>query len=209
MKQLSPAHSRAESKSEMKIFVLPITLLLLAGSSGCDIFQTRDPQSPTQSNSTFNPPINAEIVLSNLQYAIQEDNTDNYIRCFSVTPSRPYDFIASQEARANYPGLFNQWSLESERRYFQNLGTPANGAPSLIFSNQQTLTVSSDSVIYNMNYQLFFPHRRSNVPHLVQGNMQLYLGTDDQHRWAIYRWQDLKTSSDSTWSYWKAIFSGS
>lgn len=193
----------------MKAAVLFVCITFLVCSYSCDIFQTREPEAPSQSNSTFNPPVNPEIVINNLQFAVQEFNIDNYMRCFSDPLWRQYEFIASQEARANYPSVFSQWNLESERRYFQNLGTPGSASPYLTFTNQQTLTVSSDSVIYNMNYTLFFPHRRTNVPQLVQGNMQIHLGTDSQRRWSIYQWQDFKTTSDSTWSYWKGAFSGS
>ena len=186
-----------------------ILTVLLAASSGCDIFQTRDPQSPSASTSTYTPPVSPEIVLANLTSAIRDDNVDNYIRCFSDPASRTYEFIPSQAVRANYPGLFSQWNLESERRYLLNLGTPKYTSPSLAFTNEQTLTVTSDSVIYNMNYMLTFPHNRANVPRTVQGNMQISIGSDAQHKWSIYRWQDFQTVSDSTWSYWKAIFSGS
>jgi hypothetical protein len=193
----------------MKTTVWTLLILACAPIAGCDLFQTRDPQAPSQSNSTFSPPVSPDIVLSNLEAAIRDYNVDNYIRCFSDPAVRPYEFVPSQGVRANYPGLFSQWTLESERRYFLNLGTPKGGSPSLSFSNQQSLTVSSDSVIYNMNYILIFPHHRPNVPQSVQGNMQISIGSDNQHRWSIYRWQDFKTATDSTWSYWKAVFSGS
>lgn len=183
--------------------------MLLLVLAGCDIFHTRDPENPSQSNSTFTPPVSPEIVLANLGSAIHDYNVDNYIRCFSDPTSRTYEFVPSQAVRAHYPGLFTQWNLESERRYLLNMGTPKNSPPSVTFTNQQTITVSSDSVIYNMNYTFTFPHNRANIPQIVQGNMQISIGSDAQHRWSIYRWQDFQTVSDSTWSYWKAVFSGS
>lgn len=190
--------------------VITVSAFLAAISvQSCDLFQTRDPEPPSQSNSTFDPPVSPDIVLHNLQFALTEYNIDNYIRCFVDPTVQRYEYIASQEVQANFSNLFAQWNLEAERRYFQNLGPPTNASPFLTFSNQQTISVSSDSVIYNMNYTLFFPHRRSNIPQAVQGNMQVSLGTDNQRRWSIHRWQDFKTMSDSTWSYLKAAFSGS
>jgi hypothetical protein len=185
-----------------------ITAFLLC-QPACDLFQTRDPQPPTQNISTFTPPTSYDIVLRNLQFAVAEDNVDNYIRCFADSTYRRYEFIATPEARARYASVFSQWSLESERRYFQNLGTPSNGAPSLTIPNEPPVYASTDSVVYNLNYTLFYPHTKEGVPHAVQGNMQLYLGVDPRNLWSIYRWQDSKTTTDSTWSYWKAVFSGS
>ena len=185
-------------------------VLLLLLTQGCDLFQTRDPQSPTQGSSTRVPPTRYEDVLSNLQFAVSEDNVNNYVLCFADPTDRPFEFIAAQETRARFPTVFDQWNLESERRYFQNLGAPANAIPSLTLHNQSAIYVGSDSVIYNTNYTLFFPHRRAGIPQVVQGNMQVYLGLDSQRRfWSIYRWQDSRTTSDSTWSYLKAVFSGS
>lgn len=185
-----------------------LTTLLLPFGFGCDIFQTREPEQPTQNTSTFDQPITPETVLRNFQYAIQEYNIDNYMRCFVDPAFRSFDFISSQEVRANFASVFDQWNLESERRYFQNLGTPVDGTPLLTFSSQQIMSVSSDSVTYNMNYLLFFPHRKVNTPTVVQGNMQLSLKVDLQHRWSIYRWEDFKTTTDSTWSILKAVLSG-
>ena len=193
----------------MKTTFWPLVILAWALVAGCNIFQTRDPQSPSETNSTYSPPVSPEIVLSNLEAAIRDYNVDNYIRCFSDAATRAYEFTPSQGVRANYPGLFSQWNLESERRYFLNLGSPKGSSPSLTFTNQQSLSVSSDSVIYNMNYMFIFPHHRANVPQMVQGNMQISIASDAQHHWSIYRWQDFQTVTDSTWSYWKAVFSGS
>lgn len=186
-----------------------IALMILMILPACDLFQTRDPELPSQNTSTFTPPTSYDIVLRNLQFAFAENNVDNYLRCFVDSTYRRYEFLPAAEARARFASIFNQWSLESERRYFQNLGAPSNGVPSLTFPNQPPVYTGTDSVIYNLNYTLFFPHRREGIPQAVQGNMQLYLGVDPRRLWSIYRWQDSRTTTDSTWSYWKAVFSGS
>ena len=184
-------------------------MMFLLCQPACDLFQTREPEPPSQNVSTFIPPTSYDIVLRNLQFAFAEDNVDNYLRCFVDSSYRRYEFIPAPEARARFASIFIQWDLESERRYFQNLGSPLNGAPSLTFPSQSPIYTGTDSVIYNMNYTLFFPHRRDGIPRVVQGNMQLYLGVDPKKLWSIYRWQDSRTTTDSTWSYWKAVFSGS
>ncbi len=196
----------------MKNNVAVIGLLgLVFLSLCCDIFTTRDPETPTQNNSTFIQPVTADIVLENLKNSIAQNNTDNYVRCFvdSTTSPRTYIFVPSVEINAQYSSVFSSWTSDNERHYFQNFGLPLNGTPYLTFSGTTTLAVSSDSVVYSMNYSFFFPHRRAGIAQSVKGNMQLYIGANSQRIWSIYRWQDNKTDSDSTWSYWKAVFSGS
>lgn len=193
----------------MKRFPLIATLSAAICLASCDLFQTRDPEPPSNSTSTFQPPVSAEIVLQNLKYAIAEANVDNYVRCLSSsTTLRPYEFVPSTEAASTYASIFQTWTTDDERIYFRNLGTPSQGTPFLVFDNQQLVFSSSDSVIFNMNYQFFYPHQSQSEPQFVRGNMQLHLSADAQERWSIYRWQDSKIPQDSlpTWSFLKAKF---
>ena len=181
--------------------IVAIALVLLS-AEGCDIFQTREPAPPTQSTSTFEPPVTPEAVLYNLQSAIRENNLDNYLRCFVETTFRPYDFEASQDIRSN----FGVWTLEDERRYFRSMGAVIDGTPLLTYAIQNA-TFYADST-YNVNYSLYFPHKDPSAPKYVQGNMQLHLAIDPQGRWGIDQWRDnrLPSTLDSTWSYLKFWF---
>jgi hypothetical protein len=177
-------------------------LMLLVCAAGCDIFQTRDPEPPTQSTSTFEPPVTPEAVLHNLTSAVRENNVDNYLRCFVDTTFRPFDFVPSQDVRSN----FSVWTLEDERRYFRSMGATIDGTP-LLTSAIQNTTFYADST-YNVNYSLYFPHRDASAPKFVRGNMQLHLAIDAQGRWGIDQWRDnkLPSTADSTWSYLKFWF---
>jgi hypothetical protein len=187
------------------IVMISATLCLAA----CDLFQTRDPEPPSNTTSTFNPPVNADIVVQNLNHAVIEANVDNYIRCLtSTTATRSFEFVPSTDVALTYASIFQEWTTDDERIYFRNLGTPSQGVPFLSFENQKLVFSSSDSVIYNMDYQLFYPHQSTLEPQFVRGNMQIHLGKDEQGRWSIYRWHDSKFPQDTmqTWSYLKAKF---
>ncbi|MBI1802922.1 MAG: hypothetical protein HY033_10990 [Ignavibacteriae bacterium] len=184
-----------------------LTGIFLLLFSGCDLFQTRDPEPPTQGSSTYETPTTYDKVLRNLQFSVADKNLNNYLGCFVDTTVRAYIFIAAEDARRGYPDVVSQWSLESEQRYFRNLKEATSSTPSLTIADTPPVYVSTDSVLYDLNYTLFFPHNRSGVPQIVRGNMQLSLGTDGK-RWSIHQWRDSKTTSDSTWSYLKAVFSG-
>ena len=190
--------------------IIPACAVLLL-LSGCDIFQTRDPQAPTQGTSSITPPTRPEIVLDNFRAAIEQDNADNYVRSFSDTSgSLPaYRFVPSTQAAARYPGVFHDWGVPEERNYFLNLGKPVNGTPRFDTTGTPTISVGTDSVTYTITYTLYYPHSREGVPQFVRGQMQLDMKPDNHGLWYITAWRDYKTTTDSTWSYLKAVFSGS
>ena len=167
----------------------------------CDIFQTRDPEPPTQSTSTHEPPVSADAVLRNFRFSLIEHNVVNYVNCFADTSFRQYLFTPS-----NLSSAFSHWNLESERQYFLNLGTPqVNVLPIVTLSVTDSL-IASDSANYTMNYLFYYPHNRTDVSQIVRGNMRFSLGRNTQGFWYLYRWEDYRTTTDSTWSYLKANF---
>lgn len=185
----------------MKCRYLPlfVFLFLATGIFGCDLFQTREPQPPSQNSSTHEPPGSADAVLRNFGSAIREYNVVNYMGCFADTSFRQYVFVPS-----TFSSAFVQWSLESERQYFLNLGSPPPTTSPVLNMAIVDSNLSSDTARYTINYFLFYPHRRTDVSQIVQGNMRLYLGRNTQGFWYLYRWEDSRTTTDSTWSYLKA-----
>ncbi len=191
----------------MRKFLASLLCCGLVAAGGCDLFKTRDPQPPTEGSSNYVTPTTYDKVLHNLVYAISDKNLTNYLNCFVDTTFRPYLFLAADDARRSYPDIMNQWNLDAEQRYFRNIKEATPGIPSLSIPDKSPTFVSSDSVLYQLDYTLYFPHTRAGIPQIVQGTMQLSLITDGKH-WSIYQWRDVKTTQDSTWSYLKAVFSG-
>lgn len=180
--------------------ILPV--ILLAAACSCNIFETRDPEPPSSSTSTFEPPVTPETVLRNFRGAIVENNPDNYLRCFTDTSVRPYVYVPSADIRPNFP----EWSLSEENRYFRSMGARLDGRP-VLTDTIQTVNFYSDST-YNVRYSLYVPHTDSRAPRFVQGSMLLHLAVDAQGRWAIDRWEDIRIPSlpESSWSYLKFWF---
>lgn len=190
----------------MNLFAQIFFFISLTVFAGCDIFNTRIPEKPSQAISSFIQPTTADIVLTNFKNAIEEYNVDNYIKCF-VDPNfsdRKYKFVASAEAGIDRT-IFEDWSLESERQYITNLGKPSFTNAKLILTLKGETVVATDSVIYNFDYSLDYPH--SNQNYIVVGNLRFYIGADRNRNWSIYKWEDYKTTSSTTWSYLKAVFS--
>jgi hypothetical protein len=193
----------------------PITLVLIAALSlapaACGILETRTPQPPAQTSSTFVPATSPSIVLDNLINAVRERNTDNYIRCLvdSNFSDKRFSFVPTQVAQSTYAIKFISWSLSSERGYFENLKsqTPSTATALLFFSSQKFGSVQSDSALFTGAYDLVFQHDQSGVSQEAKGTLQFYLATDRNKLWSIYRWIDLQSGSDFSWSEMKGRFS--
>lgn len=186
-----------------------ISLICFLAFIGCDIFNTRTPESPSEQSSNFIQPTAPDIVVTNFQNSIEGFSVDDYIKCFVDTlfSDKKFEFGPSLETGIDR-ALFLGWNLESERQYLLNLGKPPFGSAGLILSNKHIISVTSDSVVYNFDYSLFYPHNNPNFPTIFVGNLQFYIVLDQKHNWSIYKWLDFKTTSPYTWSYLKAVFIG-
>jgi hypothetical protein len=191
---------------------LAVRTILLLGlvSSGCGLFEPRDPEDPASSRLDFVPPTEPSIVISNLQNAVDQKNVANYTACFSDPSAggRAFVFVPSAEASAQYGPALSSWGTPQEQTYFQNLiaRSPINAAASLQLTQKSQL-VTADSVIYSYDYIFTFEHSETGFPKIARGNLQFALAPDAANRWSIYRWIDFKTGSDITWSMFKGKFS--
>lgn len=186
-------------------------LLLSLVLASCNIFETRTPESPAQTSSNYNPPVNASDVFDNMQHAFADLNTVNYLKSFSdsTTAGRSFQFEPSAQARSQYIGVFIAWTKQSEQQYFDNMRSkiPSGVAASVTFS-LNPISVQSDSAQYDVNYQLSIPHTQANIEKVFQGQAQFYLLRDRlSSTWSIWRWIDLRDAqNDYGWSDLKGAF---
>ena len=82
----------------------------------------------------------------------------------------------------------------------------ANAFVSLLLT-QKSSEISTDSVVYNIDYVLTFEHSEEGFPKTARGNLQFTITRDPANFWAISRWADYKTTDDATWSLFKGKFS--
>ncbi len=191
----------------------PSRYLLLASLTlgSCNIFETRTPESPAQTSSNYNPPVNASDVFDNMQHAFSDLNTVNYLKSFSDTTNagRVFQFEPSAQARSQYVGVFLAWSKQSEQQYFDNMKSkiPSGSGASLVLS-LNPVSVQSDSAQYDADYQLNIPHTQTGIPKVFQGQAQFFLVRDRlTSTWSIWRWVDLRDAqNDPGWSDLKGAF---
>lgn len=176
---------------------------------GCELFETRPVQPPSQSRYTFTQPTTPDIVVTNLTFAIAEKSLDNYLRCLVDTNFSPRRFKYYPDAlsQSSYP-VFIGWNSNSEKSYFSNLLSFTDpDASSTLFSDNVTFSTFIDSTIIDFDYTLIFNHSRQTVAMQTKGKLRFIMGTDSRGLWSIHSWYDfINSSNDTTWSVLKANF---
>lgn len=189
--------------------LLPVTLVCLLLAGGCGLFETRDPEPPSSGSATFVPPTSPDIVLSNLENAVSEKNTENYIRCLvdTLNSGQRYVFFPSAAAAGRYASTFAAWSLQSERSWFAAIKAFApKDAPASLNLTGSFSVIAADSAVYEGGYELVLRHGVANVSETVRGTLQFVLHTDRNSIWSVTRWTDIPIDGESSWSDWKGRF---
>ncbi len=177
----------------------------------CNIFETRTPEPPTQSSSSFVPATEPFLVFSNMSNAFRDRNSVNYIKSFadSSTAGRSFSFEPTPQAKVKYGGVFLFWNRQSEQQCFENLCSkiPSGSTATLVFQTLTVQSIQSDSAQYEATYTITAPHSVASVPKQANGKAQFLLLADRSRNWIIWRWIDVPTTSSGfTWSDLKGEF---
>ena len=182
-------------------------ILFILSAISCNIFEPRSAEDPTVQKSNYVTPTTPDLVIQNLVYSVSEKNSINYVQCLGG-PNLDFYFVPTIDSKTNYFSIYSDWTVSSERSYFDNLviQTDKYAAAALTLSNsiQQS---SSDSVIYNANYVFNFQHSASGIPQTANGNLQFTIKRDKNNNWYITKWTDIKVQNQFSWSDMKARFS--
>lgn len=184
------------------VVILLISLFLLIS---CDLFTTRDAQTPDTGRSNFQPPVQSDIVLQNLANSLSDKNKDNYIACFvdTIFAKKSFIFSASSEAAANYQIFLQGWGLSEEKSYITNLfnSIQKDLKVQLTLTDPITTNLGADSLLYTANYFLNVPIATSESSSSnYGGNLQFKMLRDNRSYWVIYYWKDTKSQTLPSWS---------
>jgi hypothetical protein len=191
--------------------LLAFAFLLVLTQVACNIFETREPEQPSQSSSTFVPATEPSLVFSNMTNAFRDMNSVNYLKSFADSSSagRSFSFEPTQGAKIKYGGLFLTWNRQSEQQYFENLRSkiPSGSTATLSFESLTVQSLQSDSAQYEATYRLTVPHTVAALPTVATGKAQFLLIADRSRSWVVWRWIDLTTSTSTfSWSDLKGAF---
>ncbi len=187
--------------------------IVLFGAFGfsCNIFETRTPESPSQTSSNYIPPSEPSLVFTNMVNAFRDLNSLNYLKSFadSSTAGRSFGFEPTPQSKLRYGGVFLNWSKQAEQQYFENMKSKIAGGTSatLTFDALTAQSLQSDSAQYEATYRLTVPHTVTSVSTQAKGKAQFFLIADRSRNWVIWRWVDLSVNTtDFTWSDLKGAF---
>lgn len=189
-----------------------MVILFVTTFTGCELFTTRNPESPEQSNQNFLPATSTDIVIENFKNSIKYKSLDNYINCFvSPNPKRNFYFRPTNEAKVLNSSIFDNWDISSERSYFNSMvsSLAKDYIPKLIFTNTKYDFSSADSVVFIANYSLLLENLSVNLNSDYTGLLQFTIVPTGSGLWAIQSWYDTKVKNDSskvTWSDLKVQF---
>jgi hypothetical protein len=206
---ISPEDQTMKLRVNARLMV--VGSLFLLTQIACNIFETRDPELPSQSSSTFIPATEPSLVFSNMTSAFRDLNSVNYLKAFSDSSSagRSFSFEPTQQAKIKYGGVFLTWSRQSEQQYFENLRSkiPTGSAATLSFESLTVQSLQSDSAQYEATYRLTVPHTVATLPTEARGKAQFMLIADRSRNWVLWRWIDLTTNTSTfSWSDLKGAF---
>ncbi|MDH3252270.1 MAG: hypothetical protein OEM41_05715, partial [Ignavibacteria bacterium] len=151
---------------------------LLAGVS-CTLFDTREPEPPSQAGSDFTPPNLPSDVISNLKNAIAQKNALNYMRSFADTTTidEMFRFSPSATARTAYPGVFDDWDRIKEENHIKDLIShrPTLASYSNLITSGDQYIPQGDATIFTSGYTFSFDTDDPAFPSTARGRLQFII----------------------------------
>ena len=139
-------------------------LVLCFGIVSCGLFETRSPEEPSGSTTGFQQPVSELVVLSNFQSAVQENNTENFVRCLADTTygaRRAFRFEPSIDVLTSFAEQFRSWNRDNERQAFYSMASKISvtSKTSLQLLQGRFEIRVPDSAVYVADYILSVPHK--------------------------------------------------
>ncbi|MDQ1265740.1 MAG: hypothetical protein QG635_891 [Bacteroidota bacterium] len=197
------------SSTRTTVYILIFSMAIL--TSGCGLFETRDPEPPETARSNFVPPTSPDLVIQNLESSISEKNPDNYKACLSSGGDNPdYMFVPTAEAKALYGSIFSSWTIESERSSFQSIISKiGESSPALNLYNLKQDVLIHDSAVYIADYILDVNFNIFDNQSRFTGKLQFTITKEQSGLWSITNWVDSSVPNDTikySWSILKAVY---
>lgn len=178
-----------------------IILLSFLFLEGCDLFITREAESPLTQRDTFQLAITPDLLIDNFKNSYKDKNIQNYLACFSDSSFSDKIFVYHPSS-VDFP-FPDEWLKKDEEQYFNNLRSkvPKDIPVTVSFFNENSIQ-QGDSMTYTASYSVSVPFEDSSIPGYYEGEVKFILSIDSRLIWVITSWWDTKNSSTKslTWS---------
>lgn len=180
--------------------------IFLISSGGCDLFNVRDPEDPSETKSNYRVPVEPKDVIQNLINSFNDKNSNDYKKNFSTglpLVNRDFSYVPSGNVSSIFP---SEWYVDDEFQYFNNLlsRSPEGAAVTLSFS-EEVYDIRADSSLYTAKYSISVPVQNSD-PKIYQGSLKFTMTRDINSAWIIYYWEDIAIQNAKSWSELKIEF---
>jgi hypothetical protein len=190
----------------MKTYFKILIVLLIFIFFGCDIFEVRNPESPTDTKSGYRIPVEPKDVIQNIINSFRDRNANDYVKNFAGGPplvEQDFFFSPSGNVLSSFP---TDWTVEQEFQYFNNLVTrTAQDISITVTFLNEFYDVRADSAIYSADYSISVPVLNSE-PGVYEGSVKFTIITDINAAWVIYFWEDIAKVGVKSWSELKIEF---
>ena len=194
---------RMKIYNSLKIWIPMGVLIAGLSLSGC--FRTREVEPPGTNSSEWISPTSYPILLDNLERAIEQRNSQNYLRCFNDDSLK---FVPATNVYINNEILWDNWNTTDERTYIENLfaNLAILSGNYLNFTESNLQSLSQDSVTWTGLYELNINHKDSLLTTKLKGQVEFLIKINQFNEWEIQRWTDTELFADSSWSALKLRF---
>lgn len=191
-----------------RLSLLVLTAVSLA-FAGCDLFSTRNPESPDL-GSTFiwTPAATPAVLVDDFTGALEAVDAANYSRCFvssqDTISSGPvvYSFSPRAGLDQSSRSLFDAWNVQSEQNFLTKLRASLVSSPrmDMTISNLAIDQTTSTNARISADYSVLLPiPTNSTLPTSITGSLifQAVLVTTEQgtKEWRITSWADFAAGS--------------
>ncbi|MCX7908134.1 MAG: hypothetical protein N2560_01265 [Ignavibacteria bacterium] len=157
----------------------------------CELFRTRTPEEPDETNLNFPPATTPQTLIDNFTKSFSQKNITIYRSCFP-TETNFFRFIPSSDALSFFPSVFQNWNINSEINFAKNLFNKFSPQENPVFSleNKTFSSYTTDSTLFIADYELNVNSKDNSINNVYKGTLQLVLVIDKSGLWKIIRWYD-------------------
>lgn len=193
-----------------KLNFLKLLILITFTLNSCEIFKTRTPEEPSESNLNYPPSTTPQILIDNFTKSFNQKNIAIYQSCF-FSENNSFRFYPSSDALSIYFNIFQNWNVNSEINFAKNLFSrfSSQDYPNLFLLNSSFQSYTTDSTVFVADYELSINSKDNSINYVYKGTSQLVLVIDKSGLWKIIRWYDFSKQVENvqTISHLKAKLS--
>ena len=161
--------------------------------ASCDTFSTRVAEEPEGEATQYVVPQDPVDVLSNLENAIRDRDTEIYEGLFAqdfVFVADPSDVI---EVENFYPGAFDNWDISVETHVGGKILDQSRTTISGVDFTAETLVGETDSTYEVLkDYQLYLRQEAYESFDIYIGTARFSMRVESDGLWYIHRWEDAR-----------------